>query len=53
MEKEIQKTVTEIVESRDILDITKEREIELDEKEMRRDIDIIREVKKGDRSPDS
>lgn len=33
MEKEIQKTVTEIVESRDILDINKEREIELDEKE--------------------
>ena len=54
MEKEIQKTVTEIVESRDILDITKEREIELDEKEMRRYIDIvIREVKKGERSPDS
>jgi hypothetical protein len=54
MEKEIQKTVTEIVESRDILDITKEREIELDEKEMRRYIDIvIKEVKKGKRSPDS
>jgi hypothetical protein len=54
MEKEIQKTVTEIVESRDILDINKEGEIELDEKEMRRYMDIvIKEVKKGERSPDS
>ena len=46
MEKEIQKTVSEIVESQDILDINKEREVELDEKELRRYLDVvIKEVK--------
>jgi hypothetical protein len=41
MEKEIQKTVSEIVESQDILDINKEREVELDEKELRRYLDVV------------
>jgi hypothetical protein len=51
MEKEIQKTVTEIVESQDILNMNNEREIELDEKEMKRYIDVVlREVKKDNRS---
>lgn len=36
MEKEIQNTVTETVESQDILSMNNEREIELGEKEMKR-----------------
>ena len=52
MEKEIQKTVTDIIENQDIPEINKE--VELDENELRRYIDIvIREVKKGERVPDS
>lgn len=51
MEKEIQKTVTEIIESQDDLDVYREREIELDEKELRRYIDVVlKEVKKDDKS---
>ena len=51
MEKEIQKTVTEIIESQDNLDVYREREIELDEKELRRYIDVVlKEVKKEDKS---
>src|SRR5918996_1911518 len=51
MEKEIQKTVTEIIRSQDISKIDKESEFELDEQEIRRYIDIvIKEVKKDDRS---
>ncbi len=47
MEKEIQETVTDIIESQEILDIRTEREVELDEKELRRYIDIvIKEVRK-------
>jgi hypothetical protein len=52
MEKEIQKTVTDIIENQDIPEINKE--VELDEDELRKYIDIvIREVKKGERIPDS
>ena len=52
MEKEIQQTVTDIIENQDIPEINKE--VELDEDELRRYIDIvIKEVKKGERVPDS
>jgi hypothetical protein len=48
MEKEIQETVTDIIESQEIQDIRTEREVELDEKELRKYIDIvIKEVRKG------
>jgi len=48
MEKEIQETVSEIIESQEIQNIHAEREVELDEKELRRYIDIvIKEVKKS------
>jgi hypothetical protein len=48
MEKEILETVTDIIESQEIQDIRTEREVELDEKELRRYIDIvIKEVRKG------
>ena len=51
MEIEIQQTVTDIIENQDIPEINKE--VELDENELRRYIDIvIREVKKGERTPD-
>jgi hypothetical protein len=51
MEKEIQKTVEEIIESQDDLDVYREREIELDEKELRRYIDVVlKEVKREDKS---
>ena len=54
MEKEIQETVTEIIESQEIQNIHTEREVELDEKELKRYIDIvIKEVKKGEVLPDS
>jgi hypothetical protein len=50
MEKEIQKTVTDIIRSQDISDIDKESEFELDKQEIRRYIDIvINEVKKDDK----
>jgi hypothetical protein len=53
MEKEIQKTVTEIIESQDIQDTRIGGEIELDEKELRRYIDIvIKEAKKEETSTD-
>jgi hypothetical protein len=45
------KTVTEIIESQDDLDVYREREIELDEKELRRYIDVVlKEVKREDKS---
>ena len=54
MEKEIQETVTEIIESQEIQSIHTEREVELDEKELRRYINIvINEVKKGEKLSDS
>jgi hypothetical protein len=50
MEKEIQQTVTDIIENQDIPEINKE--VELDEDELRRYIDIvIREVKKEKEFP--
>lgn len=49
MEKEIQKTVTKIVQSQDTLEMDREIGIELDENELRKYLDIvIREVKKDD-----
>jgi hypothetical protein len=51
MEKEIQKTVTEIIESQDDLDVYGERKIDLDENELRRYIDmVLKEVKRDDKS---
>lgn len=41
MEKEIQKTVTNIIESQDTLETYKEREIDLDVKELRRYIEVV------------
>lgn len=53
MEKEIQKTVTEIVESQEIQNIRTENQVELDEQELRRYMDlVITEVKKGKTKPD-
>jgi hypothetical protein len=50
MEKEIQKTVKGIVQSQDILELEKPKEIELDEQELRKYIDVvIREVKQDNR----
>jgi hypothetical protein len=47
MEKEIQKTVTKIIESQDIGELHRETGIELDGNELRRYIDVVvREVKK-------
>jgi high-affinity nickel permease len=47
MEKEIQKTVTKIIESQDIGELHRETGIELDGSELRRYIDVaVREVKK-------
>ena len=49
MDKEIQKTVTDIVESQDSLEIDKQIPLELDETELRRYLDIvIKEVKHKD-----
>jgi hypothetical protein len=49
MEKEIQKTVTEIVQRQDASEMGKEIEIELDKNELRKYLDVvIREVKKDD-----
>jgi hypothetical protein len=49
MEKEIHKTVEDIIQSQDSLEMEKQSEIELDEKELRKYIDlVIRETKKGD-----
>jgi hypothetical protein len=46
MEKEIQKTVTDIIQSQDSIGIDKETEFELDENELKRYLDIvIKEVK--------
>jgi hypothetical protein len=52
MEKEIQQTVTDIIENQDIPEVNKE--VELDEDELKRYMDIvIKEVKKDERTPDS
>ena len=50
MEKEIQQTVSDIIENQDVPEFKKE--VELDEDELRRYIDlVIREVKKGEECP--
>lgn len=50
MDKEIQKTVTNIFQSQDTLEMDGEIGIELDENELRKYLDVvIREVKKDDK----
>jgi hypothetical protein len=50
MEKEIQKTVTKIIQSQENMEVEREIGIELDQKELRKYIDIvIKEVKKDDK----
>ena len=52
MEKEIQKTVTKIIQSQENIEEEREVGIELDQNELRRYLDIvIKEVKKGERTP--
>jgi hypothetical protein len=47
MEKEIQKTVSEIIRSQDILERERVTRAELDEKELRKYLDqVIKEVRK-------
>ena len=51
MEKEIQKTVTNIIDSQELIGIDKEIDFDLDEKEMRRYIEVVlKEVKRDDKS---
>ena len=51
MEKEIQKTVTNIIDSQELIGIDKEINFDLDEKEMRRYIEVVlKEVKRDDKS---
>jgi hypothetical protein len=46
MEREIQKTVTDIIESQDLIDTDRETKFELDENELKRYLDtVIKEVK--------
>ena len=46
MEKEIQKTLTDIIQNQDSIGIDKETEFELDENELKRYLDVvIKEVK--------
>jgi hypothetical protein len=53
MEMEIQKTVTKIMQSQENMETKEEIGVELDEKELRRYLDVvIKEVKKGERTPD-
>jgi hypothetical protein len=52
MEKEIQKTVTKIIYSQENMEAEREVGIELDQNELRRYLDdVIKEVKKGERTP--
>ncbi|MFZ0555830.1 MAG: hypothetical protein WBL67_17430 [Nitrososphaeraceae archaeon] len=51
MEKEIQKTVTNIIESQELVGIDKDTGFDLDEKEMRRYIEVVlEEVKRDNKS---
>ena len=51
MEKEIQKTVTNIIDSQELTGIDKEIGFDLDEKEMRRYIEVVlKEVKRDGKS---
>jgi hypothetical protein len=53
MEKEIQKTVTKIIQSQENIEEEREVGIELDQNELRRYMDVvIKEVKKGEGTPD-
>lgn len=53
MEREIQKTVSDIIRDQELVDTDKETEFELDENELKRYLDVvIKEVKKGERTPD-
>lgn len=53
MEREIQKTVSDIIRDQELVDTDKETEFELDEDELKRYLDVvIKEVKKGERTPD-
>jgi hypothetical protein len=50
MEKEIQKTLTKIIQSQENIEAEREVGVELDQNELRRCIDIvIKEVKKDDK----
>ena len=52
MEREIQKTVTKIIQSQENIEEEREVGIELDQNELRRYLDVvIKEVKKGERTP--
>lgn len=54
MEKEIQKTVTRIIQSQENIKAEREVGVELDQDELRKYLDVvIEEVKKGERTPDS
>jgi hypothetical protein len=53
MEKEIQKTVTKIIQSQENIEAEREVGVELDQDELRKYLDVvIKEVKKGERTPD-
>jgi len=53
MEKEIQKTVTKIIQSQENIEVEREVGVELDEDELRKYLDVVvKEVKKGERAPD-
>jgi hypothetical protein len=53
MEREIQKTVSDIIRDQELMDTNKETEFELDENELKRYLDVvIKEVKRGERTPD-
>lgn len=53
MEKEIQKTVTKIINSQENMEAKRETGVELDKDELKKYLDIvIKEVKKGERTPD-
>jgi len=53
-DKEIQKTVTNIMKSQELASINKETKFDLDEKEMRRYIEVVlKEVKKDEKSSSS
>jgi hypothetical protein len=52
MEKEIQKTVTDIIQNQNILDVERPTAIELDEMELRKYLDyVLKEVKKDGGNP--
>ena len=52
MENEIQKTVTDIIQHQNILDVERPTAIELDEMELRKYVDyVLKEVKKDGRNP--